>query len=263
MDTTPNAAETSTSESENQGARLLVVDDDVKLCDLVAKYLRPEGFEVEAAHNAGTGIERALSREHVLVILDVMLPGLGGFDILRRIRAQSNIPVLMLSARGEEVDRIVGLEIGADDYLPKPFNPRELVARIRAILRRTRGPVGAANGTGAAERILVGDVEMDFGSRTVRCADRPVQLTGVEFTLLEMLLRAAGSVVDREELSKAVLGRRLMPYDRSLDMHVSNLRKKLGHRIGEVERIKTIRSVGYMYALVADAPGKGNAAAHS
>jgi len=229
--------------------RLLVVDDDTELCELVAEYLRPEGFQVEAVHDGEQGARRALSGEHALVVLDVMLPGLNGFEVLRRIRAHSNIPVLMLTARGEEVDRIVGLEIGADDYLPKPFNPRELVARINAILRRTHRNTTSSGDVSAIARLVVGDVELDPGSREVRCGGKPIDMTGVEFTLLESLLRAAGRVVEREELSKAVLGRKLMPYDRSLDMHVSNLRKKLGHMQGEHERIKTVRSIGYMYTL--------------
>lgn len=225
--------------------RLLVIDDDTELCELVTEYLAPEGFEVEAVHAGEQGITRALSDEHTMVILDVMLPGLNGFDVLRRIRAHSSKPVLMLTARGDDVDRIVGLEIGADDYLPKPFNPRELVARIRAILRRTAG------GGPATPRLVIGDVELDSGGRIVRRAGQPVDLTGAEFTLLEALLRAAGRVVEREELSKVVLGRRLMPFDRSIDMHVSNLRKKLGHHYGDTERIKTVRGVGYIYTLPA------------
>lgn len=232
---------------------LLVVDDDAELCELVREYLKPEGFEVEAVHDGEQGVEYALSGDYAMVVLDVMLPGLNGFEVLRRIRARATTPVLMLTARGEDVDRIVGLEIGADDYLPKPFNPRELVARIRAILRRTTR--GSGRGDAAAlERLLVGDIELDPGGRTVRCGGKPVNLTGVEFDLLEMLLRAAGRVVEREELSKTVLGRRLMPYDRSIDMHVSNLRKKLGHLHGEHERIKSVRGFGYIYTLPGAAP---------
>jgi DNA-binding response OmpR family regulator len=226
---------------------LLIVDDDTELCELMTEYLRPEGFEVEAVHDAGQGVERALSNEHALVVLDVMLPGFNGFEVLRRIRAKSTLPVLMLTARGDDVDRIVGLELGADDYLPKPFNPRELVARIHAVLRRV---AQAASGTPRVEKVVVGDVELDLGARVVHRGGEPVELTGVEFNLLEMLLRAAGRVVQREELSKTVLGRRLMPFDRSLDVHVSNLRRKLGHLIGNVERITTVRGVGYVYAAV-------------
>lgn len=243
--------------------RLLVVDDDTELCELVAEYLRPEGFQVEAVHDGEQGVARVLSGEHAMVVLDVMLPGLNGFEVLRRIRAHSNTPVLMLTARGEEVDRIVGLEIGADDYLPKPFNPRELVARINAILRRSHRSATPSGTVPAIARLVVGDVELDPGSREVRCNGKPVEMTGVEFTLLEVLLRAAGRVVEREELSKTVLGRKLMPYDRSLDMHVSNLRKKLGHMQGEHERIKTVRGIGYIYTLPGSPIDNGEIGAES
>jgi two-component system, OmpR family, response regulator CpxR len=229
--------------------RVLVIDDDVGLCELVEEYLEPEGYDVEAVHNGERGIDRASSNEHALVILDVMLPGINGFDVLRRIRAKSRIPVLMLTARGDDVDRIVGLEIGADDYLSKPFNPRELVARIRAILRRTQPDESLA--AGAYETLAVGDIEMDTATRTVRRAGQLVELTVVEYDLLEKLLRSAGQIAKREELVKEVLGRELSPFDRSIDMHVSNLRKKLGHRLNGLERIKTIRGVGYIYAAAA------------
>jgi two-component system response regulator CpxR len=233
--------------------RVLVIDDDVDLCELVEEYLGPEGYEVEAIHNGERGIDRALSNDHSLVVLDVMLPGMHGFDVLRRIRTKSRIPVLMLTARGDDVDRIVGLEIGADDYLPKPFNPRELVARIRAILRRTQGRRQGAEGEagGARESLIVGDIEMDTATRAVRRAGETIDLTAVEYDLLERLLRAAGQIAKREELVKEVLGRELSPFDRSIDMHVSNLRKKLGHQLNEMERIKTIRGVGYIYAAPA------------
>ncbi len=230
--------------------RVLVIDDDEELCELVAEYLAREGFAVEAAHDGASGAARALSGEHALVVLDVMLPGLNGFDVLRRVRAAGvRVPVLMLTARGSDVDRIVGLEIGADDYLPKPFNPRELVARIRAILRRTRTPETVEN-MGAAprrERIAVGDIELDRGARTALRRGEAIELTAVEFDLLESLLRSAGAVVARDALSERVLGRKLTPFDRSVDVHVSNLRRKLGpHRDGS-DRIKTVRSVGYIY----------------
>src|SRR5512133_3209328 len=156
--------------------RVLVIDDDVGLCELVGEYLQPEGYTVEAIHNGEKGVDRALSNEHDLVVLDVMLPGTNGFDVLRRIRARSRIPVLMLTARGDDVDRIVGLEIGADDYLPKPFNPRELVARIRAILRRARP---AATPDSRLEKVTFEDVSLDTGSRTAYLRDDPLDLTGV------------------------------------------------------------------------------------
>ncbi|MEA2173954.1 MAG: two-component system, OmpR family, response regulator [Blastocatellia bacterium] len=226
--------------------QLLVIDDDMDLCELVAEYLEPEGYKVEAAHNGEAGTERALSGEHKLVVLDVMLPGINGFEVLRRIRAQSRVPIVMLTARGEDVDRIVGLEIGADDYLPKPFNPRELVARINAVLRRMRPDEDDERQ--APSLLSVGDIEMETGTRTVRRAGEGVELTVVEYDLLEKLLRAPGRIVTREELVRDVLHRGLSPFDRSIDMHVSNLRKKLGHQVQEFERIKTVRGVGYIYA---------------
>ena len=225
--------------------RVLIVDDDVELCELVAEYLTPEGFQVEAVNDGSRGLERALSREHAIVVLDIMLPRVSGLELLRQLRGQSRVPVLILTARGDDVDRIVGLEIGADDYLGKPFNPRELLARIRAILRRTQG----APAPGASlERVMVADVEVDPAARVVRRGGELVELTSVEFSLLENLLRSAGQVVTREQIAHDVLGRQFFPYDRSIDMHVSKLRRKLGDAPGGGERIKTVRGVGYVYA---------------
>jgi len=226
--------------------RILIVDDDVELCSMIAEYLRREGFQVEAVHNGERGLERALSRSHDLLLLDVMLPGMNGFDLLRQLRASSDLRVLLLTARGDDVDRIVGLEIGADDYLPKPFNPRELLARVRAILRR---PQNGKGGLEAGERLAVGDVELDLGSRTTSRNGEAVELTSVEFSLLEALLRSAGKIVSREELAQKVLGRNLNLFDRSIDVHISKLRKKLGEMVRGAERIKTVRGAGYLYAL--------------
>ncbi len=226
--------------------RILVIDDDAELCSLVGEYLAPEGFHVESVHDGNRGLERALSGNHLLAVLDVMLPGLNGFEVLRRIRDKSRIPVLLLTARGEDVDRIVGLEIGADDYLPKPFNPRELVARIRAILRRTRAEQSSE--AQPPEVLRVGDIELDAGTRTVRQKGQPVELTSVEFNLLQALLREAGRVIARERLVDLVLGRKFSPFDRSIDMHVSKIRKKLGDSDNGGERIKTVRGVGYIFA---------------
>lgn len=223
---------------------ILIIDDDVELCELVTEYLEDEGFEAHSVHNGTAGVERCLANDPELVILDVMLPELGGFAVLARIREKSKVPVIMLTARGEEVDRIVGLEMGADDYLPKPFNPRELVARIRAILRRTTGIAEAGDEMAV---ITVDDLEMDIGSRRVRCASGEVELTGAEFSVLETLVRAAGTVVSRDELSRKALGRRASAFDRSLDVHLSNLRRKLGPLPVSGERIKTVRGVGYLY----------------
>jgi two-component system response regulator CpxR len=216
---------------------------------LVKEFLQPEGLQVEAVHNGNRGLERALSGEHALVVLDVMLPGMNGLDVLRKLRASSTVPVLLLTARGQDVDRIVGLELGADDYLPKPFNPRELVARIRAILRRARGE--AAEKQVPQTSVRVGDVELSPATRTVLRGGEAVDLTAVEFNLLDVLLREAGRVVTRDELAKIALGRLFSPYDRSIDMHISKLRKKLGEDGKGGERIKTVRGVGYIYA----APG--------
>lgn len=226
--------------------RILIIDDDVELCGLVREYLESEGFEVEAVYEGERGLERALSGDSALVVLDVMLPGINGFEVLRRLRVTSRVPVLLLTARGEDVDRIVGLEIGADDYLPKPFNPRELVARIRAILRRTRE---TAAGSAVPGIVRVGDIELDPATRIVKQAGRPVELTSVEFSLLEVLLRDAGRVVTRERLAATVLSRKFSPFDRSIDMHVSKVRKKLGDTEGGTEYIKTVRGVGYIFTL--------------
>jgi two-component system response regulator CpxR len=225
--------------------RILVIDDDVELCSLVQEYLQAEGFVVDSVHDGESGLRRAAGGGYLLAVLDVMLPGINGFEVLRRIRATSRLPVLLLTARGEDVDRIVGLEIGADDYLPKPFNPRELVARIRAILRRSRSDGKPVSTT--PEIVRVGEVELDPATRTVRRDGQPVDLTSVEFNLLEVLLREAGHVVPRERLVNAVLSRKFSPFDRSIDMHVSKVRKKLGDTDND-EHIKTVRGVGYIFA---------------
>jgi two-component system response regulator CpxR len=228
---------------------LLVVDDDRKLCELLTEYLQPVGFQVEAVHDGRLGITRALESDFDLIVLDIMLPGENGMEVLRQIRASKDTPIIMLTARGDDVDRIVGLEMGADDYLPKPFNTRELVARIRTVLRRYKPEREEAPSAVLARKLVVGDVEMDLGTRNVACSGNPVELTSVEFNLLEHLLRNAGELVSREDLSLKVLGRRLTPYDRSIDGYVSKLRKKLGHRVSGSERIRAIRSSGYLYAL--------------
>ncbi len=233
--------------------RVLVIDDDRELCELLAEYLGQEGFVVESANEGVAGLERALSGAHALVVLDVMLPEMNGFDVLRKIRERSKVPVLMLTARGNDVDRIVGLEMGADDYLPKPFNPRELVARIRAVKRRGAGSSVSASGSpNLPECLRVGDVELSPETRVVRRAGEVVDLTSVEFSLLEELFRSAGKVVAREKLSLTALGRKLSIHDRSIDVHMSSLRRKLGHRVGLMERIKNIRGVGYMYVRPSD-----------
>jgi two-component system response regulator CpxR len=215
---------------------------------LLTQYLEPEGYQVEAVHRGLAGVERALSGEHAIVVLDVMLPDVKGFEVLRRVRAQSRAPILMLTARGDERDRILGLELGADDYLSKPFNPRELCARIDAILRRSRPEMAGARATEDLG-LTVGDVSIDRGSRAVRCAGEAIELTSVEFDLLDAFLRSAGRVISRDELVQTVLRRAFSPFDRSIDTHVSNLRRKLGPAAEGRERIKGVRGVGYQYAL--------------
>ena len=216
-----------------------MVDDDVELCSLLGEFFRREGFTVDFQHNGAEGLATAFRGEHSLVVLDVMLPGLDGFEVLRRLRQRSQIPVLMLTARDEDVDRIVGLELGADDYLPKPFNPRELSARIRAILRRVEARPAVAE-----PPLEVNGVVLDPATREVTCDGRQVELTTLEFDLLRLLMRAAGRVLSRDALMEEIYDRKATPFDRSIDMHISHLRKKLetGRR-----RIKTVRGVGYQF----------------
>jgi two-component system, OmpR family, response regulator CpxR len=218
---------------------ILLVDDDAELCSLLGEFLQREGFDVECAHEGTGGLEKAGQPGVDLVVLDVMLPGLDGFEILRRLRQHSKVPVIMLTARGEDVDRIIGLELGADDYLPKPFNPRELAARIRAILRRYE-----ARPAGTSPRIEMNGVALDPGTREVTAAGRRVDLTTFEFDILEMLMRSAGRVLSRDALMENFYNRKATPFDRSIDMHISHLRKKLEH--GDM-LIKTIRGVGYQF----------------
>lgn len=235
------------SGSEWPAMRVLVVDDDVELCELVEQYLRAQGFKTDAVHDGTTGVASALSGSYAMVILDVMLPGIRGFEALRQIRAKSSVPVIMLTAHGEGVDRIVGLEIGADDYLAKPFNPRELAARIHAVLRRT--VAGTAREAQNQGTIRVGDIRLDSRGRTARSGARDIELTAVEFELLALFFKAPGQVLPREELVKNALGKNLEPSDRSLDVHISNIRKKLGPFEDGTERIRAIRNVGYIYVV--------------
>jgi DNA-binding response OmpR family regulator len=223
-------------------SRILIIDDDEELCELVSEYLSVEGFETDEANDGESGLKKALANNFDLITLDVMLPKMNGFDVLREMRKSSTTPVLMLTARGDDMERIVGLEIGADDYLPKPFNPRELVARIRAILRRVEQTEESKKGEN--EKLFVDDVELQTAARSAIRNGEDLNLTSVEFDLLAALLREAGTVIKKEDLSRNVLDRDISPFDRSLDMHISNLRKKLDN-----DRIKTIRSVGYIYTL--------------
>jgi two-component system response regulator CpxR len=221
--------------------RVLLIDDDAELCRLLMRFLLLEGFDLQWVSRGLEGIERAFAQEYRLIMIDVMMPDTDGFEVLRQIRQRLRTPVLMLTARGDTDDRIRGLEMGADDYLPKPFDPAELAARMRAILRRT-SPHGAA-------AIRIGDVELDSGSRTVRRGGSTVDLTTVEFDLLFALMQAAGAPVSRQELVRSVLGREFSPFDRSIDTHVCNLRRKLGPEEQAGERIKGVRGSGYLYAL--------------
>jgi two-component system response regulator CpxR len=239
------------NKSDNPGewpvTRILVVDDDVELCELLEQYLSSQGFQIDAVHDGSAGVDRALSGIYSLVVLDVMLPGIRGFEVLRQIRAKSTLPVIMLTAHGDDVDRIVGLEIGADDYLPKPYNPRELAARINAVLRRTAA--SPAKDVLTPVTILLDDVRLDTRARTARHDTRDVELTSAEFELLAMFFKSPGQVLSRDDLVKSALGRDLEPSDRSLDVHVSNLRKKLGPCPDGTERIRAIRNVGYVYVV--------------
>ena len=229
---------------------VLLIDDDTELSKLLEEYLQSEQFELDSAHDGPGGLEKALNNHYAAVVLDVMLPGMSGLDVLKQLRQKSSVPVLMLTARGSELDRILGLELGADDYLPKPFNPRELVARLRAILRRASGPASAS----ASQPIHLAGVELHPESRSVTCNGKPVSLTGAEFDLLFTFLRSPGKIITREDLTQAALGRPMSPMDRSIDVHVSNLRRKLGSYDGDQERIKAIRGSGYVYLLPGEQP---------
>jgi DNA-binding response OmpR family regulator len=236
---------------------LLIIDDDHALVNLLKRFLEAEGFQTDAAYDHDTGLAAAIAGHHELIILDVMLPGGSGFELLKALRHQSAVPVLLLTARGEAVDRILGLEIGADDYLAKPFDPRELVARIRAVLRRTREAASGTTRSDHDEVLKVGDIELSLGTRNVTCGGKPVELTSVEFNVLELLLRNAGNVVTREQIAEVALGRPLNSFDRSVDVHVSRLRKKLGSLPGNDDLIRPIRGIGYF--LAAATPEKSRA----
>lgn len=219
--------------------KVLIIDDDAELCDLLREFLTRESFEVDAAHDGEAGLTRALETGPDIVVLDVMLPKADGFTVLRRLREKSRLPVLMLTARGEDMDRILGLELGADDYLAKPFNPRELAARLRAILRRVQAPPDTQSPV-----LEVNGVRLLPASREVFAEGRPVELTTFEFDILQVLMRAAGRVLSRDALMEELYQRKASPFDRSIDVHVSHLRRKLetGRTV-----IKTVRGVGYQF----------------
>ena len=225
--------------------RLLLIDDDTELSSMLSEYLTAEGFTIEHAYNGREGVDLALSKHYDAIILDVMMPEIDGFEALRRIRTESSVPVIMLTAKGDDIDRIVGLEIGADDYLSKPFNPRELLARIKAILRRAQ----PAHHQQEEQTFTLGPLEIIPASRSALVSGAPLDLTSTEFNLLQALIKQAGQIVSKENLSEYGLGRTLQKYDRSIDMHMSNLRKKMAqNHVGEM--IITVRGQGYQLSDV-------------
>ena len=230
----------------NDKPRLLMVDDDVELCELLGDYLTLEGFDVEFAHNAAEATEKLeRSERYRLMVLDVMMPGKTGLELLQEIRPKVQLPVIMLTGRGEDIDRILGLEMGADDYLSKPCNPRELLARIRAVLRRAEPQ---ARKTLFPEKVVnVLGISLDPGVREAKVNEELLDLTGTEFNVLAYLLANAGTVISKEQLTELVLHRKLAAYDRAIDVHVSRVRQKLAQHLGDQELIKTIRGVGYQF----------------
>jgi DNA-binding response OmpR family regulator len=250
----PNPGSTHEKPSPLSGpTRLLVIDDDRKLCRLIRDYLEPMGYQVTTVHTGTEGLETALAGDFQAIILDVMLPGLDGFEVLKGIRRKSNVPVLMLTARGEEPDRIVGLEIGADDYLPKTFSTRELLARLRAVTRRS-ALSAAGDDSGVEAELVVGAIRVNTGSRTALLDNEPLELTPVEFDLLASLARARGRVKTREQLLDEIRDRNYDVFDRSIDVHISALRKKLGDDPKAPRFIKTVRAAGYMLIRPGDNP---------
>lgn len=232
---------------EPSNMKILIVDDDKKLCQLVADYLEPLGYKVAAAHNGAQGLQMILAGDYNAVILDVMMPQMDGFDVLKRLRRESDIPVLMLTARGEETDRIVGLEMGADDYLPKTFSSRELLARLRAVTRRHIVSERQAASAEKDKVLIFENLEIEQSSRTVRLDAIILKLTPIEYDLLTILARSAGRVLTRDQLLDAVAGRNYEVFDRSIDVHISSLRRKLGEDPRNPRFIKTVRTAGYMF----------------
>ena len=225
-------------------SQILMIDDDIKLCRLVKDYLAPFGFNVTSVNTGPDGVSAATERQFDAILLDVMLPGLDGFEVLKQIRATSSVPILMLTALGDEADRIVGLEIGADDYLPKTFSTRELLARLRAVTRRSQLNSTTLNDT---DEISLGDIELNASTRIARQNGSRLELTSLEFDLLHCLLRSAGRVLNRDQLLDEIAGREYDVFDRSIDVHISSLRKKLGDDFKNPRYIRTLRSVGYMF----------------
>ena len=227
---------------QSDATKVLLVDDDVELTELLCEYLAQEGFEATAVHDGESGVVEALSGRHSIAVLDVMMPHVNGIEALRRIRSASRLPVLMLTARGDDIDRVVGLELGADDYVPKPCTPRELVARLRAILRRTGHNESADANAGP---LTVGALQLWRHKRQALWRDQPLELTSAEFSLIDVLARNAGEVVSKSTLCEQALGRPLARFDRSIDVHLSSIRRKLGLRDDGKPRIETVRGRGY------------------
>ena len=222
-----------------QDLSVLLIEDDVELCELMREFFGPRGIHVEAIHDGRRGLAQAFDGAYDLILLDVMLPGLDGLELLRQVRRRSAVPIIMLTARTEKADRIAGLDAGADDYLPKPFDPEELTARIRAVLRRAGRPVRSAT-----ETLEVNGLKMSPGTREAWVDGKAIDLTTIEFDILDLIARSAGRVVSRHELTAAIHQRPASPLDRSLDVHVSHIRKKLGRQGG---LIRTVRGVGYLF----------------
>ena len=235
---------------KSSNMKILIVDDDKRLCGLVADYLEPMGYEVKKAHNGPEGLKMILEGDFHAVILDVMMPQMDGVEVLKRLRKESDIPVLMLTARGDETDRIVGLEMGADDYLPKTFSSRELLARLRAVTRRY--DISERRAAGSGNILIFGNLEIEKDSRTVRMDDKTLNLTPLEYDLLTSLADSAGRVLTRDQLLDAVAGRNFEVFDRSVDVHISLLRRKLGENPRNPGFIQTVRSVGYMFKAPED-----------
>ena len=224
--------------------KLLMIDDDTGLCELLSEYLSTQGFSVQTSHDGQQGLELALQNDYALILLDVMLPSIDGFEVLKQLRQSKLTPVIMLTAKGEDFDRIFGLELGADDYIPKPFNHRELLARVKAITRRIEHINSVSNNTN--KKLSLNGITINFAAREASINNSPLTLTGTEYEILALLIKHAPDVISKEQISEDVLGRRLASFDRSIDMHVSNIRKKIAEHI-EGDKIKTMRGTCYVF----------------
>ena len=224
--------------------KLLMIDDDTGLCELLSEYLSAQGFSIQTAHDGQQGLELALQNDYALILLDVMLPSIDGFEVLKQLRQSKLTPVIMLTAKGEDFDRIFGLELGAGDYIPKPFNHRELLARVKAITRRIEHINSVSNNTN--KKLSLNGITINFAAREASINNIPLTLTGTEYEILALLIKHAPDVISKEQISEDVLGRRLASFDRSIDMHVSNIRKKIAEHI-EGDKIKTMRGAGYVF----------------